>query len=109
VICDYFALNGPEFTFSPAMSMVAYCDTQEEMDTLWQKLTEGGEEGVCGWLTDKYRVSWQIVPRGIQELLNTEDTAASQRMFTALIEMKKLDIGALERVYEGGEVGNEEY
>jgi predicted 3-demethylubiquinone-9 3-methyltransferase (glyoxalase superfamily) len=96
------ALNGgPHFRFSPAVSLVANCDTQEEVDTLWHRLAEGGQEGQCGWLTDKYGVSWQVVPRALLELLNTEDRAASQRAFSALMTMTKLDIAALQRAYAG--------
>lgn len=95
------ALNGgPHFKFSPAVSLVANCDTQEEVDTLWRRLSEGGQEGQCGWLTDKYGVSWQVVPRALLELLDTEDRAASQRAFSALMTMTKLDIAVLRRAYE---------
>jgi predicted 3-demethylubiquinone-9 3-methyltransferase (glyoxalase superfamily) len=99
---EYLALNGgPAFTLSPAVSMVAYCDTQEEVDRLWSKLTEGGHEGQCGWVTDRYGMSWQIVPRQLLALLNTPDKAASQRAFAAMMTMKKLDIAALQRAYAG--------
>jgi predicted 3-demethylubiquinone-9 3-methyltransferase (glyoxalase superfamily) len=94
------ALNGgPNFTFSPAVSLVANCDTQEEVDTLWRKLSEVGQEGQCGWLTDKYGVSWQI--QALRKLLNTADNAASQRAFSAVMKMTKLDIAAVQRAYEG--------
>jgi predicted 3-demethylubiquinone-9 3-methyltransferase (glyoxalase superfamily) len=96
------ALNGgPHFTFSPAISLVANCDTQEEVDTLWRKLSEGGHEGQCGWLTDRYGVSWQVVPRALLKLLNTADKAASQRAVSAMMKMTKLDIAALQHAYEG--------
>jgi len=99
---EYMGLNGgPVFTFSPAISLVAHCDTQEELDVLWRSLSEGGQEGQCGWLTDRYGVSWQVVPRMLQALLNTKNTAASQRMFTAMLGMTKLDIAALQRAYDG--------
>jgi predicted 3-demethylubiquinone-9 3-methyltransferase (glyoxalase superfamily) len=99
---EYVALNGgPHFKFSPAISLVAYCDTQEQVDNLWNKLTEGGQEGQCGWLTDRYGMSWQIVPRLLLQLLNTSDSTASQRAFSAMMEMRKLDIAALQRAYEG--------
>jgi predicted 3-demethylubiquinone-9 3-methyltransferase (glyoxalase superfamily) len=98
---EYVALNGgPHFKFSPAISLVANCDTQEEVDTLWHKLSEGGQEGQCGWLTDKYGVSWQVVPRALLKLLNTADNAASQRAVSAMMKMTKLDIAALQRAYE---------
>jgi predicted 3-demethylubiquinone-9 3-methyltransferase (glyoxalase superfamily) len=99
---EYLALNGgPAFKFSPAMSMVAYCDTQEEVDRLWTALAEGGQHGQCGWLTDRFGVSWQVVPRQLLDLLNTPDRAASQRAFAATMTMTKLDIGALQRAYDG--------
>ena len=97
---EFLALDGgPEFTFSPAMSLIAYCDTQEEVDELWRKLTDGGEEGRCGWLTDRFGVSWQVVPRALSELLGGTDAAASQRAVKALLGMKKLDIRELRRAY----------
>ena len=99
---EYLALNGgPAFTFSPAMSMVAYCDTQAEVDRLWSSLTEGGQEGQCGWLTDRFGVSWQIVPRQLLALLHTPDRPASQRAFDAMRAMRKLDIAGLETAYAG--------
>jgi predicted 3-demethylubiquinone-9 3-methyltransferase (glyoxalase superfamily) len=97
---EYVELNGgPNFKFSPAISLVANCETQEEVDTLWRQLSEGGQEGQCGWLTDKYGVSWQVVPRALHKLLNTADRAASQRAFSAMMKMTKLDIVALQRAY----------
>ena len=97
---EYLALNGgPHFKFSPAISLVAYCDTQERVDTLWRSLSEGGQEGQCGWLTDRYGVSWQVVPQSLLELLNTSNTAASQRAFDAMMKMGKIDIAAVQRAY----------
>jgi predicted 3-demethylubiquinone-9 3-methyltransferase (glyoxalase superfamily) len=98
---EHVGLNGPSFKFSPAMSLTVNCDTQEEIDNYWHKLSAGGEEGQCGWLTDKFGVSWQIVPRPFLELINTKDTAASQRAIAAMMQMKKLDIAALQRAYKG--------
>jgi len=100
---EHLALNGgPMFKFSPATSLIAHCDTQEEVDALWRKLTEGGQEGQCGWLTDKFGVTWQVVPRALIGLLGSPDKTASQRAFKAMITMKKLDIGAMQRAFDGG-------
>ena len=99
---EYLALNGgPHFAFTPAMSLVAYCDTREEVDALWQKLTEGGEESPCGWLTDRFGVSWQVVPRLLLKLLDSTDPAASQRAFAAMLQMRKLDMAAMQQAYDG--------
>ncbi|MFN7956819.1 MAG: VOC family protein [Holophagaceae bacterium] len=99
---EYLALNGnPSFPFTPATSMVAACDTQEEVDTLWEKLSEGGEAGQCGWLRDRFGVSWQIQPRPLLALLTTEDRAASQRVFDAIRPMRKLDLAALLQAHAG--------
>lgn len=96
------ALNGgPEFGFSPAISLYVNCETQDEVDHLWEKLSEGGEPGQCGWLTDKYGVSWQIVPGVLGELLADSESAGSQRVITALLEMTKIDIATLLRAYKG--------
>lgn len=100
---EFMALNGgPEFKHSPAMSLVAYADTQAEVDRLWDALLQqGGQPSQCGWLTDRFGVSWQVVPRPLLKLLNTADRAASQRAFNALMGMTKLDIAALQRAYDG--------
>jgi len=99
---EYLALNGgPAFSFSPAVSMVAYCDTQAEVDRLWAALGEGGRHGQCGWLTDRFGVSWQVVPRQLLPLLNAPDRAASQRAFDSMRTMTKLDIAALQRACQG--------
>lgn len=98
---EFVALNGgPQFKFSPAISFVAICETQAEVDHLWQKLSEGGEEGQCGWLMDKYGVSWQVVPTALLEMLSKTDGAASQRTITAMLKMRKLDIAVLQQAYE---------
>lgn len=98
---EFVALNGgPQFTFSPAISFVVYCETQEEVDRFWEKLLAGGEEHQCGWLKDKFGVSWQIVPRQLIAMLSGADAAASQRAVAAMLQMKKLDISLLERAYE---------
>jgi predicted 3-demethylubiquinone-9 3-methyltransferase (glyoxalase superfamily)/ribosomal protein S18 acetylase RimI-like enzyme len=99
---EYLALNGgPAFRFTPAMSMVAYCDTQDEIDRLWAALGDGGQYMACGWLTDRFGVSWQVVPRQLLPLLHTPDRAASQRAFDAMRGMTKLDIAGLEAAYAG--------
>jgi predicted 3-demethylubiquinone-9 3-methyltransferase (glyoxalase superfamily) len=98
---EFSAINGgPQFTFSPAISFVARCATQAEVDHLWERLCEGGQAGQCGWLTDRYGVSWQIVPDILMEMINGTDKAAAQRAFSALMTMRKLDIAALQRAYD---------
>jgi predicted 3-demethylubiquinone-9 3-methyltransferase (glyoxalase superfamily) len=99
---DFIALNGgPQFKFTEAISMSVSCETQEEVDELWNKLTEGGEEGPCGWLKDKYGLSWQIVPTILSKLLQDKDAEKSKRVTHALLQMKKLDIETFKRAYEG--------
>ncbi len=94
----FLALNGgPEFTFSEAISFQVSCKTQEEVDAYWSKLSEGGEEGPCGWLKDKFGLSWQIVPKVLVELLGDPDREKSQRVMAAMLKMKKIEIDALER------------
>jgi predicted 3-demethylubiquinone-9 3-methyltransferase (glyoxalase superfamily) len=98
----FTALNGgPQFTFSEAISFEVECATQDEVDYFWARLTEGGEEGPCGWLKDQFGLSWQIVPTAVRELLGDPDQAKAQRMMEALLQMKKLDIAALERAFAG--------
>jgi len=89
--------GGPQFPFTPAISLVVTVDTQAEVDELWAKLSEGGAPGQCGWLTDRFGLSWQIVPRSLSELLQAPDAAAAQRVMQALLGMTKLDIDALRR------------
>ncbi|MBS1156048.1 MAG: 3-demethylubiquinone-9 3-methyltransferase [Proteobacteria bacterium] len=100
---EFLALNGgPEFTFSPAISFMVNCETQEEIDDYWKKLTaDGGKEVECGWLTDKFGVSWQIVPSALLKMLNDPDTAAAERAFAAMLKMKKLDIAQLKQAFAG--------
>jgi predicted 3-demethylubiquinone-9 3-methyltransferase (glyoxalase superfamily) len=94
----FLALNGgPEFTFNEAISFQVDCKTQEEVDAFWSELSEGGEEGPCGWLKDKYGVSWQIVPTVLPELLSDPDREKSQRVMAAMLTMRKIEIDALER------------
>lgn len=99
----FMALNGgPMFQFSPAISFMVHCQTQQEVDRLWEKLSAGGEEQPCGWLKDKFGVSWQIVPTVLGELLQAEDPKKSQRVMQAMLQMKKLDIQGLRQAYEQG-------
>ena len=99
---EFVALNaGPQFQFSPAISFAVNCRTQDEIDRLWRELSTGGTELHCGWLTDKFGVTWQIVPAAWSELMGSADKAAAQRAFTAMLGMKKLDMAALQRAYEG--------
>lgn len=94
----YIALNGgPQFKFTPAISFFVTCDTQAEVDELWAKLGAGGVYNQCGWLADKYGLSWQIVPRQLGELLGSPDPAKSRRVMEAVFKMTKLDIAALQR------------
>lgn len=97
---EFTALNGgPVFRFSEAISFQIHCDTQQEVDHYWDKLTAGGDERAqqCGWLKDKFGVSWQVVPKQLIELLNDSDRARAERVTKAMLQMKKLDIAALER------------
>jgi predicted 3-demethylubiquinone-9 3-methyltransferase (glyoxalase superfamily) len=101
---DFLALNGgPEYTFSPAISFVVNCETQAEIDDRWEKLTAGGRPMQCGWLTDKYGVTWQIVPSQLPELLDNDDPERANRVMQALLGMIKLDLGALRAAYENRE------
>lgn len=93
---QFIALNGgPQFKFNEAISLSVDCATQEELDELWAKLTDGGEEGPCGWLKDKFGVSWQIVPRTLADLLSGPDPVKAERVMKALFGMKKIDIQGL--------------
>jgi predicted 3-demethylubiquinone-9 3-methyltransferase (glyoxalase superfamily) len=95
---EFVALNGgPDFTFSEAISFQVSCKNQEEVDGYWSKLSEGGEEGPCGWLKDKFGLSWQIVPTVLPELLADPDQEKAQRVMAAMLEMKKIEIDALEQ------------
>lgn len=98
---EFMALNGgPEFTFSPAISFFVNCKTQEEVDDLWEKLSDGGEKQRCGWLRDKYGVSWQIVPTVLGEMLQDKDADKSKRVMEAMLQMGKIDIKGLKQAYE---------
>jgi predicted 3-demethylubiquinone-9 3-methyltransferase (glyoxalase superfamily) len=96
----FMALNGgPLFTFSPAISFFVNCETQEEVDQLWEKLSEGGEKQRCGWLKDKYGVSWQIIPAALGEMLQDKDAEKSSKVMRAMLQMDKIDIDILKRAY----------
>jgi len=98
---EFTALNGgPEFKFTEAVSFMVNCENQEEVDALWDKLSEGGELGPCGWLKDKYGLSWQIVPTALGEMLRDEDPKKAERVMAAMLQMKKIDIQALKQAYE---------
>lgn len=98
---EFVALNGgPVYKISPAISFVVNSETQEEVDEYWEKLTAGGEEVQCGWLTDKFGVSWQIVPSQLDKLLSDPDPVKSGRVMQAMLQMKKIDIAGLQRAYE---------
>ncbi|MGD0707122.1 MAG: VOC family protein [Anaerolineaceae bacterium] len=99
---EFMALNGgPVFTFSPAISFFVDCETQEKVDLLWEKLSEGGEQQQCGWLRDRFGVTWQIVPSILGKLTNDKDPEKSKRVVRAMLQMHKLDIAGLQRAYDG--------
>ena len=99
---EFVALNGgPHFSFTEAISFWVKCDTQEEIDYFWEKLSAGGETSECGWLKDRYGLSWQIVPSSIEELISEEDPARKDRVLKAVWQMQKLDIATLEKAYDG--------
>ena len=93
--------GGPEFEFDEAVSLEINCDTQEEIDFYWERLTEGGEESQCGWLKDRYGLSWQVVPTGMEEIFNDPDPERARRATEALLEMRKLDLDALRAAADG--------
>ena len=100
---DFIALNGgPEYHFTEAISLYVDCKTQAEVDLLWGKLTKGGEEGPCGWLKDKYGLSWQIVPTVLGQLLQDKNAAKAQSVLNAMLQMRKLDIAKLKLAYDQG-------
>lgn len=93
---DFMALNGgPHYTFTPAISFFVSCETQEEVDELWEKLSEGGTTLQCGWLTDKFGLTWQIIPSVLVEMLGDKDAAKAQRVMQAMLQMVKIDINGL--------------
>jgi len=100
---EFIALNGgPHFKFTEAISLLVNCDTQREVDELWSKLSAGGEESQCGWLKDKYGLSWQIIPTALFELMQDRDPGKSKRVMEAMLQMKKIDIGLLKKAYAKG-------
>ena len=99
---EFEAINGgPHFSFTPAISLIVNCETQEEVDWYWEKLSEGGSKDMCGWLTDKFGLSWQIVPTELGRLMQAEDREKVSRMMKAMLRMHKLDIQALKLAFEG--------
>ena len=99
---SFMALNGgPVFQFTPAISLMVNCATQEEVDRIWEKLSADKAAEQCGWLKDKYGVSWQIVPEGLGKMMQDKDPKKVERMTKALLQMKKLDLNALKRAFEG--------
>jgi predicted 3-demethylubiquinone-9 3-methyltransferase (glyoxalase superfamily) len=98
---DFLALNGgPMFQFTPAISLIVNCDDQAEIDHYWEKLAEGGETQVCGWLKDKFGVSWQVVPKDLGEMMLSATPAQHERMMAAVMQMKKPDAAAIRKAYE---------
>ena len=99
---EFMALNGgPHFKFTEAISLLVNCETQPEIDELWEKLSEGGETSQCGWLKDKFGLSWQIVPPILGELMQDKDPEKAKRVMQAMLKMTKIDIEALQQAYEG--------
>ena len=100
---EFYALNGgPLFKFTPAISFFVNCETQQEVDELWEKLSAGGRKDRCGWLVDKYGVSWQIIPSVLGKLLGDQDAEKAKRVMHAMLQMDKLDIARLQQAYDQG-------
>jgi predicted 3-demethylubiquinone-9 3-methyltransferase (glyoxalase superfamily) len=100
---EYTAFDGgPAFTFTEAFSLIATCETQEQIDEIWSRLSEGGEEGPCGWLKDRFGVSWQVVPAALGRMMTDAKSGSPAKMMEALLKMRKLDIAALEQAYRSG-------
>jgi len=100
---EFYALNGgPVFTFTPAISFFVNCETQQEVDELWQKLSAGGEESRCGWLKDKYGLSWQIIPSALGKMLQDKDREKTKRVMDAMLQMGKIEISRLQQAYDKG-------
>ncbi len=99
---DFYALNGgPQFPFTEAISFFVNCETQQEVDELWEKLSAGGEKSRCGWLKDKYGLSWQIIPSALTTMLKDKDPQKAKRVMQAMLQMDKIDIARLKQVYDG--------
>jgi len=100
---DFYALNGgPQFTFTPAISLFVNCETQEEVDELWERLSEGGRKDRCGWLQDRYGLSWQIIPSILGKMLQDKDAEKAKRVMQAMLQMDKIDIKRLKQASDGG-------
>jgi predicted 3-demethylubiquinone-9 3-methyltransferase (glyoxalase superfamily) len=100
---DFYALNGgPQFKFTPAISLFVNCETQQEIDALWKKLSAGGREDQCGWLQDKYGLSWQIIPTALGKMLGDKDAKKATAAMKAMLQMKKLDLKDLQQAYDRG-------
>jgi predicted 3-demethylubiquinone-9 3-methyltransferase (glyoxalase superfamily) len=100
---EFLVLNGgPQFTFTPAVSFFVNCESQEEVDELWEKLSEGGEKGRCGWLKDKYGLSWQVIPSVLGPMLYDKDPAKAKRVMQAMLQMSKIDIAGLRQAHDQG-------
>jgi predicted 3-demethylubiquinone-9 3-methyltransferase (glyoxalase superfamily) len=98
---EFFALNGgPHYTFTPAISLFVNCETQQEVDELWEKLSAGGRKDRCGWLQDKYGLSWQIIPAVLVEMLGDKDPGKAKRVMQAMLQMEKIDIERLKQAYD---------
>jgi predicted 3-demethylubiquinone-9 3-methyltransferase (glyoxalase superfamily) len=99
---EFYALNGgPHYTFTPAISFFVNCETQQEVDELWEKLSAGGEESRCGWLKDKYGLSWQIIPSALGKMLQDKDPTKARRVMEAMLQMGKIGIDRLQQAYDG--------
>ena len=100
---EFLVLNGgPQFPFTPAVSFFINCETQQEVDDLWEKLSEGGEKGRCGWLKDKYGLSWQVIPSILGQMLHDKDPVKANRVMNAMLQMNKIEIAGLKQAYEQG-------
>jgi predicted 3-demethylubiquinone-9 3-methyltransferase (glyoxalase superfamily) len=100
---EFFALNGgPHYTFTPAISFFVNCETQEEVDELWEKLSAGGKKDRCGWLKDKYGLSWQIIPAALGKMLQDPDPEKAKRVMQAMLQMDKIEISGLQQAYDRG-------